>query len=88
MLKQFIMDYAARLIRTALQILFASIAIGGVPIFDDATINTLVGVILTLLSLIPTALSSWKASRAAEAAKLLNQGQTTEAQLMASGQAK
>lgn len=86
MLSIFFKDYAARLFRTMLQILFSSIAIGGVRLFDDGTVNTLVGVVLTLASLIPTALSSWKASRAKEAAKLLNQGETGKAKLVAAGQ--
>lgn len=86
MFKEFAKDIGARYLRTALQILFTSIMVGGVQIIDEDTANQLTGAILLVLSLIPTALSAWKASRAAKAAKLLNAGATAEAKMVAAGQ--
>lgn len=83
---EFVKDMAARLFRTFLQVLFGSIALGGVPVFDEAQVNMLVGAVGLIGSLIPTFFSAWKAARAKKAAKLLNQGSVEQAKVVAAGQ--
>lgn len=62
MFKNFAKDLTARYARTALQIFFTSITVGGVSVFDDAAANQLTGALLLVASLLPTAWSAWKAN--------------------------
>jgi hypothetical protein len=76
----FMRDLMGRYFRTALQIFFTSIAVGGVQIFDERTANSLAGAILLIASLVPTAFAAWKTSREKKAAELLKRGDVAEAQ--------